>query len=103
LIALMPLISTPVFSLFNSARSKSDFKLACLWYSFTSSRLVISLSNSLIIGCSGATTIYVAPNNVSGLVVYTTNSLSWFASLNLTSAPSLRPIQFLCCALILSK
>ena len=28
-IALIPLISTPVFSLFNSERSNADFKLAC--------------------------------------------------------------------------
>ena len=47
-------------------------------------------------GFSGARTQYVAPNRVSHLVVNTVKSKSsWPATLNLTSAPTDLPIQFL--------
>ncbi len=43
-------------------------------------------------------TMYVAPNSVSGRVVYT-RSLSPVDSVKSTSAPSERPIQLRCCVL----
>ena len=46
-------------------------------------------------GCSGATTIYVAPKSVSGRVVKTVRSPNP-STANRTSAPSLRPIHAAC-------
>ena len=75
---------------------------------------VVSTSTS---GCSGASTMKVAPKMVSGRVVKTrmtgfsawTRALSWRSSATLgrargkwTSAPSLLPIQFSCAFLVVS-
>ena len=52
-------------------------------------------------GCSGASTMYVAPNNVSGRVVNTSISTSsWLSTGNRTDAPVERPIQLRCINLI---
>ena len=60
---------------------------------------MVSRGSSL---CSGAITIYVAPNKVSALVVYTVNTSfeSDLAIGKFTSAPVLFPIQFFCISLI---
>ena len=60
------------------------------------------MTNSSTRGCSGDNTIYVAPNNVSGLVVYTVILLFIESILKLTLAPSDLPIQFLCSSFTLS-
>ncbi len=52
-------------------------------------------------GCSGASTMYVAPNSVSGRVVNTVIATSsWPSTAKSTSAPTLRPIQLRCIVLI---
>ena len=52
-------------------------------------------------GCSGASTMYVAPKSVSGRVVNTVmTASSWPSTVKSTSAPSLRPIQLRCMRLI---
>ena len=52
-------------------------------------------------GCSGASTMYVAPNSVSGRVVNTSMSTPSCSSTgNATVAPTLRPIQLRCIVLI---
>ncbi len=61
-------------------------------------------------GCSGASTMYVAPKMVSGRVVKTLmvafsppeSRTTESRILNPTSAPSLRPIQFSCALRVLS-
>src|SRR5690606_21692411 len=54
-------------------------------------------------GCSGASTMYVAPKSVSGRVVKTRMRSSGLpATAKSTSAPSDRPIQFRCISLVLS-
>ena len=54
--------------------------------------------SALTSGCSGASTAYVAPNSVSGLVVNT--SMSPAGEAKRTDAPVLRPIQLRCMFLI---
>lgn len=65
-------VKTPVLVFCNSVLSRSDFEEASFTYSSTSCLFSFDTIASSI-GCSGATTIYVAPNRVSGLVVYTSS------------------------------
>ena len=51
-------------------------------------------------GCSGASTMYVAPNSVSGRVVKTVMTSSWPSTPKSTDAPVLRPIQLRCICLM---
>ena len=51
-------------------------------------------------GCSGASTMYVAPKSVSGRVVNTVTTSSLPSSSKSTDAPVDRPIQFRCISLI---
>ena len=53
-------------------------------------------------GCSGAITINVTPNSVSGLVVYTVSFSSIPSIGKSTKAPFDLPIQFSCCCLTLA-
>ena len=87
-------MKTPVLSLFNSPLSKSDFVEANFIYSSTSTFFSSRVSFSTN-GCSGERTTYEAPNNVSGLVVYTVIFELSPLILKSTSHPSDLPIQFL--------
>ena len=93
----MPSRITPVFSL-SICLSKSDLFFAVLMYSRTSSLFSILSHIFSTRGCSGAKTINVTPNIVSGLVVKTSTSSPPIP--NFIFAPSLFPIQFLWAALI---
>ena len=98
LIAYAP-VNAPVFSLLSSVLSKSDLEADFAMYASTCSLfslVVILLTN----GCSGERTQYVAPNNVSGLVVNTVNFSSLSATVKVTSAPTDLPIQFLCISFV---
>jgi hypothetical protein len=67
-------------------------------YASTAARCSLVVMRATI-GCSGATTMYVAPNSVSGRVVNTVSVASGpstSASLKSASAPSERPIQWRC-------
>ena len=92
-------VKTPVFSLLSSVLSKSDLDAQIFLYSatlsFCSSVVIMSTSS-----CSGDKTQYVAPNNVSHLVVNTVNVLSLFLILKITCAPTDLPIQFRCISLV---
>src|SRR6478736_3720670 len=105
--------NTPVLSLF-SWRSRSDLAAMVARYAATASAGVaapnvhrastsaghwaaVSLSTR---SCSGASTMYVAPNNVSWRVVNT--SMSPASVWNSTDAPVDRPIQLRCMALTFS-
>ena len=91
---------TPLFVFCNSVRSKSDLFAASLTY-FCTTSLFSSVVNWSNIGCSGATTKYVAPYKVSGLVVYTSkNEESSSETGNFNCAPSLLPIQLRCISLM---
>ena len=89
---------TPVFSFDNSVLSKSLLSDATLRYSsivfFCSAVVMISTS-----GCSGASTRYVAPNIVSGLVVNTFTACA-SSTLKDISAPSDLPIQCFCISFV---
>ena len=56
--------------------------------------------SSSISGCSGASTMNVTPNKVSGRVVYTRIGSSSEATENSISAPSLRPIHASCMRIV---
>ena len=61
-------VNTPVFVFASSVRSKSLLRAAASWYAFTAARCpgVVICDTS---ACSGDSTMYVAPNSVSGRVV----------------------------------
>jgi hypothetical protein len=93
-------MKTPVFSRSVFSRSISVSRRAAATYASTSARRssVVSRSTS---GCSGARTMKVAPNSVSGRVVKTRIGSTSSGSVGKSiSAPSERPIQFVCIALI---
>ncbi len=99
LIASAP-IGTPVFSRSTDRRSISVRAVAWATYASTASRRsgAVSVATS---GCSGARTMNVAPNTVSGRVVKTRSSsppacCGDDAVTNTSSAPVERPIQFVC-------
>ena len=94
LIAYAP-VNTPVFSLLSSVLSSSFFNKHCFLYSSTSFLCSFVVIKSTIL-CSGAKTQYVAPNNVSHLVVNTVNVSSLSLILKITSAPTDLPIQLIC-------
>ncbi len=100
LVAIAP-VNTPVFSFARSVRSRSLLRRATSWYAATAARCsgVVSSATS---ACSGDSTMYVAPYSVSGRVVNTRSSrpATGVAVVNVTSAPSLRPIQFRCIATV---
>ena len=83
-------VNTPVLSRFSSWRSTSFFVAAWRRYSTTASACS-PVVRSATSGCSGARTMNVAPNSVSGRVVNTVigpaGDGKW------TSAPVERPIQ----------
>ena len=89
-------VATPVLSAPCAVRSISDSRAARSTYASTTSRR----SGAVIFatsGCSGASTTNVAPNTVSGRVVKKRISApSWPSTGNAISAPSDRPIQFVC-------
>ena len=89
-------VSTPVFSRSAEVRSISVAVRARATYAATSARrsAVVMRSTS---GCSGASTMKVAPWIVSGRVVKnSTRAPSWPTISNDSCAPSERPIQFVC-------
>ena len=94
-------MKTPVFSLTVEVLSISVNDLIESMYLSTlvlySS--VVSFSTS---GCSGARTIYVAPNNVSGLVVNIFIFSFNPSIIKSTSAPTLFPIQLRCISFVFS-
>ena len=105
--------NTPVLALF-SWRSRSDFAAMVARYAATASAGVAapnvqrvstsaghcSATNASTNSCSGASTMYVAPNKVSGRVVNT--SISPASVANSTAAPVDRPIQLRCMVLTFS-
>ena len=93
-------MKTPVFSRSVFMRSISVSRRAALTYASTSTRRS-SVVSTLTSGCSGARTMKVAPNTVSGRVVKTRIASTSSASVGKSiSAPSDRPIQLVCMALI---
>ena len=89
-------MKTPVRSRSVLIRSISVSRRALATYASTSLRRssVVSTDTS---GCSGARTMNVAPNTVSGRVVKTRiGSTSSASTPKSISAPSDRPIQFVC-------
>ncbi len=93
--------NTPVFSLLSSPLSRSLLFCERSTYDSTSA-FCSGVTSFLTNGCSGAKTIYVAPNNVSGRVVKTVISLFIDGSSNFTSEPTDFPIQFRCRSLTFS-
>ena len=91
-----PPVKTPVFST-SAPRSRSLLSLDFALYSSTAARIPGSVSADTS-GCSGESTMYVAPKIVSGRVVKTLISSPLPGSGNAISAPSDRPIQFFCCS-----
>ena len=69
LIAEIPAILTPVLSLTSCVRSNSVFFAHSDLYASISERFFIEDAYFSTIGCSGAITMNVTPNMVSGLVV----------------------------------
>jgi len=61
-------VKTPVFSCAKSVRSRSLLRHAASQYSFTTFAS-LGLVSRLRSGCSGAMTMQLTPNKVSGLVV----------------------------------
>ena len=72
----------------------SDIQMV-LEYGIPKEKLVAGVVNCATNSLSGANTIKVTPNMVSARVVKIVNSRSLSFTLNCTSAPSERPIQFL--------
>ena len=92
--------ATPVFSRSVDRRSISVLVAAAATYASTSARRSGAVSAATS-GCSGARTMNVAPNSVSGRVVKTRSSSppAWCgdsAVSNTISAPDDRPIQLVC-------
>ena len=93
-------MKTPVFSRSVLTRSISVLRRAAATYASTSVRRS-SLVSTATSGCSGARTMKVAPKIVSGRVVKTRIGSTPPASTGKSiSAPSERPIQFVCISLI---
>ena len=87
-------VSTPVFSRSAVVRSISAMLRAFSTYARTSARWSCDVMRSTS-GCSGASTMNVAPKIVSGRVVKNRISSPGCPSTgNASSAPSERPIQF---------
>ena len=86
-------VSTPVFFL-DSWRSTSERFFAHAAYS--ASFALPRAAARATIGCSGATTMYVAPKSVSGRVVNTVSGSASPSTAKWISAPSLRPIHSVC-------
>ncbi len=93
-------MNTPVFSLVTDSLSISLLLEASSLYCATLSRYlsVVTVSTS---GCSGASTTYVQPYNVSARVV-NTSKLSPLSKSNVIKPPLDLPIQFFCISLVFS-
>jgi hypothetical protein len=90
-------VNTPVLVLSSTWRATSLLVPAWRRYSATMAACSGTVSASTS-GCSGANTMNEAPNRVSGRVVNTV--IGPAAEAKSTRAPSLRPIQLRCIALI---
>src|SRR5574344_1465850 len=97
--AITPFNLTPVFSLFNSVRSKSLFLAVSRRYFSTSDQFVILDFNSSTNALSGAKTINVIPYIVSIQVVNILNEPPPVI-LNSTSTPVDLPIQLRCISFV---
>jgi hypothetical protein len=113
-------VNTPVFVLVSTCRSTSDLAAAIARYAVTASAGLAApprhasgvpcghAPGTIFVtrSCSGASTMYVAPNSVSGRVVKTViapwPSPPTSPTEKSTRAPSDRPIQLRCCSLIAS-
>ena len=105
-------VKTPVFSRSSAWRARSVLAAAAARYAATAAAGVgwrpvhsgrvrsgqAGAVSASTIGCSGASTMNVAPNSVSALVVNT--SMGPAPEVNATVAPWERPIQLRCIVLI---
>ena len=95
-----PPVNTPVFSRSPTLRDTRSRDATAVRYATTSARCS-AVTNWSTSGCSGASTMKVAPNSVSGRVVKTRIGSPAVAA-NSISAPSLRPIQLRCAVAVVS-
>jgi hypothetical protein len=87
----------PRFGRSAAMRSISDSRLTSCLKAMIRARSRSSVASVSTSGCSGASTAYVMPNDVSGRVVKIVTNRSVRPAIGRSnSAPSLFPIQFLC-------